>query len=348
LKLTQDDRLFVVGLIREARRCYNQMSIKLRIFIGLPLSEAEQDEWMSDDKTIIADPGNMTILQGAKRQKACVIQYNGAKTGCRYPLHEAQTVVGREPENLLFVAEPSISRRHAVIHQNGIVFEIEDLGSLNGTFVNDVKVSARTPLRDGDMIRLGTILFKFYAHDSMEAILADKIYRIATIDAGTQIFNKKYLLDTLETEFKFARAYKKPLCVIYYDLDFFKRVNDTYGHGGGDYVLKESANVVKSCIRKDDVLGRYGGEEFVVVLPNTEQKTAVELAERIRATMEAYVFKIEVESSNGGRKIQQHKQTLSLGVSQLAPDMANYEALLESADKKLYFSKQNGRNKVTA
>lgn len=302
---------------------------------------------MSEDKTIIADPGTMTILQPPARKRACLIQYNGAKTGCRYPLTEAQTVIGREPENLLFVAEPSVSRRHAAIYQSGVAIEIEDLGSSNGTFVNDTKVTARAPLKDGDMIRLGTILFKFYAHDSLEAILADKIYRIATIDAGTQIFNKKYLLDTLENECKFAKAYKRNLSVIYYDLDFFKKVNDTYGHGGGDFVLKESANLVKGCIRKDDVLGRYGGEEFVIVLPNTEQKTAAELAERIRHTIENHVFQVEVDSSNGGRKLVPHKQTLSLGVSQYKPDMANYEALLESADKKLYNSKQTGRNKVT-
>ncbi len=255
-------------------------------------------------------------------------------------------MIGRDPENLLFVAEPSISRRHATIHQSNL-FEIEDLGSMNGTFVNDVKVAGKIALKDGDMIRLGTILFKFYAHDSMEAILADKIYRIATIDAGTQIFNKKYLLDSLENEFKFAKAYKRPLSIIYYDLDFFKKVNDTYGHGGGDFVLKESANVAKGCIRKDDVLGRYGGEEFVIVLPNTDQKTAGELGERIRVAMEQFVFNVEVESSNGGRKVIAHKQTLSLGVSQMSLEMQTYESLLESADKKLYFSKQNGRNRVT-
>jgi diguanylate cyclase (GGDEF)-like protein len=302
---------------------------------------------MSEDKTIIADPGNMTILQPPKRQKACLIQYNGAKTGLRYPLQESHIVIGRDPESPIFVAEPSISRRHAAFHQSGSFIEIEDLGSMNGTFVNDAKISARTILKDGDMLRLGTILFKFYAHDSMEAILADKIYRIATIDAGTQIFNKKYLLDTLESEVKFAKAYKRPLSIIYYDLDFFKKVNDTFGHGGGDFVLKESATLAKSCVRKDDVLGRYGGEEFVIVLPNTDQKTAADLAERIRVMMENHVFNIDVESSNGGRKVVPHKQTLSLGVSQLTAEMAGFEALLESADKKLYHSKQTGRNKVT-
>ena len=302
---------------------------------------------MSEDRTIIADPGSLTILQPPKKHKACLIQYNGAKTGLRYPLQESQTVIGREPDNMIFVAEPSISRRHAAVHQSSITFEIEDLGSMNGTFVNDVKVTGRAPLRDGDMLRLGTILFKFYAHDSMEAILADKIYRIATIDAGTQIFNKKYLLDTLDNEYKYARAYKRPFSVIYYDLDFFKKVNDTYGHAGGDFVLKESASVVKACIRKDDILGRYGGEEFVVALPNTDQKTAADLAERIRSAMENFVFNIEVEATGGGRKILPHRQTISLGVSQLSPEMNSYEILLESADKKLFVSKNGGRNKVT-
>ena len=296
---------------------------------------------MSDDKTIIADPGS-TVFQPPKRKAACLIQYNGANLGKRYQLGEQRVVVGRTPEAHLFINEASVSRQHAAISSGAAGFEIEDLGSSNGTFINDTKVTARTLLKDGEMIRLGTILFRFFASDNAESIMADKIYRMATIDAGTDIFNKKYLLDALESEMKFARQYQRPLSIIYYDLDHFKKVNDTLGHNGGDVVLRETAAICKGEIRKQDVLGRYGGEEFVIVLPDTDQRVAVGLAERLRVAIENHVFNIEVD----GRKIQ-HKQTMSIGVSQLTPDMKTIEAFLESADKKLYQSKQTGRNKVT-
>ena len=296
---------------------------------------------MSDDKTIIADPGS-TVFQPPKRKAASLIQYNGANLGKRIHLSEQRIVVGRTPEAHLFINEASVSRQHAAISSNVAGFEIEDLGSSNGTFINDVKVVARTQLKDGDMIRLGTILFRFFASDNAESIMADKIYRMATIDAGTDIFNKKYLLDALESEIKFAKQYKRPLSIIYYDLDHFKKVNDSLGHNGGDIVLRETANICKAAIRKNDVIGRYGGEEFVIILPDTDQRTAAELAERLRIAIENHLFKVDVD----GRSVT-HRQTMSMGVSQLTPDMQTLETFLESADKKLYQSKQSGRNKVT-
>jgi diguanylate cyclase (GGDEF)-like protein len=125
-------------------------------------------------------------------------------------------------------------------------------------------------------------------------------------------------------------------------LDHFKKVNDTLGHNGGDVVLRETASICKGAIRKNDVLGRYGGEEFVIILPDTDQRTAAELAERLRIAVEGHVFKIDVD----GRSVN-HRQTMSMGVSQLTPDMQTMESFLESADRKLYQSKQTGRNKVT-
>lgn len=296
---------------------------------------------MSDDKTIIADPGS-TVFQPPKRKAASLIQYNGANLGKRIQLSEQRIVVGRTPESHLFINEASVSRQHAAISSSAAGFEIEDLGSSNGTFINDVKVTTRTLLKDGDMIRLGTILFRFFASDNAESIMADKIYRMATIDAGTDIFNKKYLLDALESEMKFARQYRRPLSIIYYDLDHFKKVNDTLGHNGGDVVLRETAAICKAAIRKNDVIGRYGGEEFVIVLPDTDQRVAAELAERLRAAVQNHIFNIEVE----GRKVE-HRQTMSMGVSQMTAEMQTMESFLESADKKLYHSKQTGRNKVT-
>ena len=301
---------------------------------------------MSEDKTIVADPGNLTILQAPKRKRACLVQYSGAKRGKRYPLVDAETVIGRVPPAQVVISEASISRSHASLVQTEKGVEVEDMGSTNGTFVNDVKTTGRSMLKDGDIIRLGTILLKFFAHDNVESIMHDKIYRMATIDAGTQIFNKAYLFDALESEFKFSKTYGRDMCLLYYDLDFFKKVNDTFGHNAGDFVLKESATLVKSLVRKEDVFGRFGGEEFVIILPNTEAKVAYEMAERVRNGVANHVFIIDFDAPDGKKRVQ-HKQTISVGVSQLKPEIRTPEELLESADKKLYNSKQTGRNKVT-
>lgn len=302
---------------------------------------------MSDDKTIIAESPALTILQGGpKRKNACLVQYSGAKLGKRYPLSEQQNIVGRSPTVHIIIQEASVSRQHARFVLAGDNVSVEDMGSSNGTFCNDVKTEGSMLLKDGDIVRLGTVLLKFFAHDNVDSIMHDKIYRMATIDAGTQIFNKQYLLDALESEFKFSKSYSRDLSLIYYDLDHFKAVNDKYGHNAGDFVLRESAALVKAAVRKDDILGRFGGEEFVIILPTTDARTAAELAERIRHKHETHTFAMEYDEGDVKKRVN-HRQTISVGVAQLKQDIATTKELLEVADKKLYTSKQTGRNRVT-
>lgn len=293
---------------------------------------------MADDKTIIADPG-ASIFNPPKKTAACFVQYSGANLGKRYLLDQKDMVVGRSPNVQIVVNEQSVSRNHAQCLALGDSVSIMDLGSSNGTYVNDKRINEQHTLQDGDIIRLGNIVFKFFAHGNIENVFHDKIYRMATIDGGTQTFNKKYLLEALESEFKFSRTYSRPLSLIYFDLDFFKKVNDSYGHNVGDFILRETSGLVKSIIRKDDIFCRFGGEEFVILLPATDMKTAFDLAERIRQNIEDHTFEYE------GQVI---KQTISLGVSQLNQDMASPKDLLENADQKLYQSKTNGRNRVTS
>ncbi len=302
---------------------------------------------MSDDKTIIAENPNLTVLQGAKRKNACLVQYSGAKLGKRYPLTETINVVGRSPTVQIIINEASVSRQHARFVLVGDHVVVEDMGSSNGTFLNDVRIDGQAQLKDGDIVRLGTVLLKFFAHDNVDSVMHDKIYRMATIDAGTQIFNKQYLLDALESEVRFSKTYSRELSIIYYDLDHFKPVNDNYGHNAGDFILKESAAVVKAALRKEDILGRFGGEEFVIILPNTEARTATEMAERIRHKHETHVFVVDYDDQ-GTKKRVNHRQTISMGVAQLKSSIPSTKDFLEIADKKLYTSKQTGRNRVTS
>ncbi len=302
---------------------------------------------MSDDKTIIAEPGPFSILgNGPKKMQACLVQYSGSGMGKRHLLQDKEVSIGRLTSASIFLNEASVSRDHARFYLSETSVEVADMGSANGTYINDERIQGRVSLKDGDIIRLGTILLKFFDNNNLDGIVQDKIYRMATVDVLTQVFNRQYLMDALASEFRIARAYKSPLSIIYYDLDHFKRVNDKYSHACGDVVLKETANIIKKVVRKDDVLGRVGGEEFVIVLPKTDGETAVELAERIRKAVEGHVFHLEYEKGAESQTVD-HQQTVSLGVAQLTPAMTEPDNLLAAADRKLYTSKETGRNKVT-
>lgn len=292
----------------------------------------------TDITTRITNGTHLTIKRAPVRNRACLIQYSGDTLGRRFMLDAPEIIIGRAPDAGIVIADDSVSREHAKIISAGKVVAIEDIGSSNGTFIHDDRVQSRTALHDGDIVRLGSILLKFFAHDNIEKVFHDKIYRMATIDAGTQLFNKKYLLETIDSEFRSSRVYGRPLSVIYYDLDFFKKVNDTHGHGCGDFILRESAQVAKACMRAEDVLARYGGEEFVAILPGADNRTAAELAERMRKSMDTHEFMFE------GKTL---KQTISAGVSQNQPDFKTAADLLNDADQKLYQSKHSGRNRVT-
>ncbi len=295
-------------------------------------------EFKSDITTRVATGLNRTFTREPARTRPCLIQYSGDALGRRYFLDDPEIAIGRAPTNGIVIADGGVSRVHAKCTGMGDMMELEDLGSRNGTFINDRRLHNRTPLRNGDIVRLGTVLLKFFARDNFENAFHDKIYRMATIDPGTEVFNRSYLLDTLDAEFKYSRLQKLPLSLLYYDLDFFKRVNDAHGHSCGDYVLRESAQVAKSCVRREDVIGRYGGEEFVVVLPAADAAVAADLAERIRKSIATHAFVYEGKTLN---------QTVSIGVSQNQPAFETYQALLDDADRKLYQSKNAGRNRVT-
>jgi diguanylate cyclase (GGDEF)-like protein len=160
----------------------------------------------------------------------------------------------------------------------------------------------------------------------------------AHTDPLTKIYNKGYLMEALEAEFKRAKALHTDFSVIYFDLDHFKKVNDTYGHDAGDYVLKEFTKVVRgNYVRAKDVFARYGGEEFVLLLGNTAAKPAAETAERIRATIQQHPFIYE------GQRIP---VTTSLGIAELKADVESAQTLLRTADKALYEAKHTGRNKI--
>lgn len=306
---------------------------------------------MTSDKTIrtktIANPA--TSLTKGKPDTTKVypslIHYNGPDIGKRYILNKKVTDIGRSLSACISIADSSISRYHAIITEDSNRFTIEDTDSVNGTYINDRKIE-KDILNDQDVIQIGSLILKYLANNNIDSIIHDKIYQMATIDAHTQIFNKQYVLNTLDLEFNISKESGQPLSVVYYDLDFFKRVNDQYGHAAGDYVLQENAKLIKQVIGNAGIFGRFGGEEFVVILPNTQLEAAAKIAEIIRHRCETQRIEIEHES-NDKTLASVHKQTISAGVAEISTGMHSASDLLKLSDKNLYISKQEGRNRIT-
>lgn len=156
---------------------------------------------------------------------------------------------------------------------------------------------------------------------------------LAVTDRLTGLYNRLKLDEVLESEIARAQRHDTPLSVIIVDVDYFKSVNDTHGHQVGDTVLKEMAATLLACGRKSDTVGRWGGEEFLVVLPNTDMQGAIKTAQKMRLTVEAYPFSVAGD------------KTASFGVSELSKE-DNEDSLIERADKALYRAKMSGRNRV--
>ena len=223
-----------------------------------------------EDKTVIADMASFTEVKPKVEGNASLVQYSGEAVGKRYELTQSTTTIGRATTADLSIPDASVSRSHAIIRQEGETLYLEDGGSANGTFINDNRITTKTALKDQDVIGFGKVLMKFFAQGNVDGFIQDKMYKMATIDVGTKIFNKQYLLEALEANFSASKSGSQSLSIVYFDLDHFKSVNDTHGHNAGDVVLLETAQTIKSLIRKDDIFGRFGGEEFVVILPRTE------------------------------------------------------------------------------
>lgn len=165
-----------------------------------------------------------------------------------------------------------------------------------------------------------------------------QLRELSNKDGLTQLFNRRYVEESLEAEFARARRYQHPLSVILTDIDFFKKVNDVHGHLAGDAVLRVVAKRLADGLRGTDILGRYGGEEFLVVLPETDIKGAHILAERLREAIQAEPIEAEGESLT---------INISLGVTELRDKTAAYAQLIAESDLGLYQSKENGRNCTT-
>lgn len=201
--------------------------------------------------------------------------------------------------------------------------------------------------REGDVFNTDDLqLLSAFANQVAIAIqnaqLHQEIKGLAITDGLTDLYNFRYLQERLEEETKRAQRFRRPLALIMADIDHFKRFNDTYGHPEGNKVLKVLANILKANVRGIDIVGRYGGEEFIIILPEADREEAQKIAERIRIKVEEYNFKNKEDHLNNlNRKI-----TLSLGVTSCFQESISPQNLIYKVDQALYQAKRKGRNRI--
>lgn len=294
------------------------------------------------NQTVVAHV-DAVVSATARPSRAVLTTASMEDTGRVLSLPEGSiTTLGRNDDCTYRFDDESVSGAHAQISPLGEAYVLADNRSTNGTFVNDTRISSPTVLHSGDRIRLGPrLLLRFNLMDEEEQRALVRMYEAALLDGLTRVWNRKHMDERLEAELAFAVRHGAHLALVMLDVDFFKKVNDTYGHPAGDAVLVHVAGLLRRELRTEDLVARYGGEEFLLAIRGASLADATIVAERVRAAVEG--ARIEIPNH------PPLQVTVSLGVATLSecPE-PNKAALLQRADARLYRAKQAGRNRVAS
>jgi diguanylate cyclase (GGDEF)-like protein len=284
-------------------------------------------------------------LAGASEKHAFLLVLSGPQLGEIFPLPSGrELIIGRREDSAVQIREDGVSRRHAAIEVRGSGASLKDLGSANGTWVDGKRVPEAW-LEDGARVQVGgQTTLKFVWADELEARYQMRLAEGALQDPLTGLYNRRHLEERLLAELAAAQRHGRPVSLLMCDVDHFKGINDAHGHLAGDETLKMVAFVLRGAVRKEDVLARFGGEEFVVVARETPIDGAQSLAERIRRAVEK--SRCVWQGQDLGVTVS-IGVTVSTGLAELVSGHAE-RAMIEAADRALYLAKQGGRNRVVA
>lgn len=295
---------------------------------------------MDSDYDIQTRVTGLDELKVRRPGEACLVVIHAPvqnDLGRRYVMDKDTTTVGRGRDNDIVLPSDCVSRRHARLEQRAGTLFVVDLASTNGTFINDDAHCVRErQLERGDRLKIGDTIFKYLSGSDIELQYHEIIFRMTVTDGLTDLANRKQLDALLEEEIPRARRHNRDLSLLMIDIDFFKNINDTHGHLTGDSVLRGLAAILQRRLRPNDKLGRYGGEEFCAILPETSVHNAAKIAEELRALVEAHAFVAEDKNI---------RVTISVGAGALQAGMTLPD-LYRCADEMLYKAKRTGRNKV--
>jgi two-component system cell cycle response regulator len=281
-------------------------------------------------------PSKMPMLQ-----EACLVVLYGESIGRRIPLRDGVLVIGRAGDVDLQFEDESVSRRHCriepVVDPAGAQrWQAVDLGSTNGTFVNDRTVSC-VALQHGDRVQVGRTICKFLGSGHIEAAYYEEIYRLVTTDGLTGLANRRAFTETIAREFGRSVRYGRPLSIIIIDIDHFKTLNDTHGHLAGDAGLRQLGHLLRANLRREDFVGRLGGEEFAVLLPEIDLPGARLVADKIRRLTAERSFDYDGTAM---------RFTVSAGVATREAVDREPDELVRRADQYLYVAKRGGRDRI--
>lgn len=259
-------------------------------------------------------------------------------------MKERVNTIGRDPNASFQVRDDTVSRIHAMVEYSNFNVNdtpecwVADNESRNGTFLNGIKIANRERLHNGDRIFIGNTCLTYFVRTEDEIHSSKKLRQLATMDSLTGLPNRNFMMTEYQREFERAQRYNRPVSLMLMDLDDFKKVNDTYGHEVGDFVLERTAKLIASRIRTHDIAARYGEEEFALLMPETNINGALVMGERLRNTIGSHLY------THLEHRI---RITMSVGVTQYNPlideDMGDF---VERADHALQQAKQNGKNQV--
>lgn len=262
---------------------------------------------------------------------------SGQEQGKQFKLQPGKNIIGRISDVDIQILDAKMSRKHGALIISDDSIYIEDYQSTNGCFVNEIRIK-RQQLETTARIRIGNTVMKVEYKKSTEVESEMAVYTAANTDGLTGLSNRHAFKKQGNETLKFCQQQQETIALLIADIDFFKRINDQFGHLAGDEVLIKVADILQSEMRKGDLLARYGGEEFIVLLHGKSAESAYDLAERIRKKVEKHQVSYEDSTIS---------VTISLGVSAMnASKVKNLEALTKHADHALYRAKNNGRNRV--
>ena len=255
------------------------------------------------------------------------------------PLERGTVILGRGQDADIRFEDELISRRHCALSFDGGSVTVEDLGSTNGTFVDGNYVH-RQILNSDNKLQIGKMVLKVAYKDPSEEAFSRELYEAATKDPLTGILNRQAFMDRSAGELVYARRNNSFIHIVMIDVDDFKHVNDTWGHQCGDLVLREVARLLNDETRDSELLARFGGEEFLVLMSGISPEDARKRAEKFRSAIERHIF----SWMDSVVPI-----TISLGLSSCqGTDIAQISELIAESDKRLYTAKGTGKNRVVS
>jgi diguanylate cyclase (GGDEF)-like protein len=292
-----------------------------------------QSRITSRETIVDADDPDPSATPGAP----CIVLLYGEEIGRKHTLERGKTTIGRAPASDVRVDRYDVASTHAVLtyDDHGISIASHDPGAV--TWVDDRQIDGPTPLRDGDLFRVGRAVFKLLT--GREGAYHEELWRLATTDELTEVYNRKFFVDALDRALSFARRRDRPLSLLLVVPDRLEHHHETLGHRLRDHVLRELATVLRERTREGDTVARYRDDTFAVLMPELDLHGATRLAETLRESIGRHRFELD------GHRLA---VTVSVGAAELASSMTVGDALVDAADARLRQADAAGGDRVAS